>query len=379
MKMCVVVSDSFKGTLSSLEICRIARQSVEAVFPGCRVEAIPVADGGEGTVDCFLQAMDAQPVEAEISGPWGESVRAVYCRSGDRAVVEMASAAGLPMAAGRLNPERTTTYGVGQLIRHAVESGCQEILLGLGGSCTSDGGCGCAAALGTRFFREDGREFVPVGADLDQIARIDGAETRRLLAGVRVYAMCDVDNPLWGPRGAAWVFAPQKGADEAMTARLDSQLGVLDRALKRELGLDLGQMPGAGAAGGMGAGCAAFLNAALKPGIEAALDLADFDRRLEGADLVITGEGRVDSQSLNGKVVSGVARRVRTRRIPLVVVAGGVAQEAEAFYEMGVTALFGTDRGAEGFPASASRARENYQRTLKDVLRLFRAAETNGQ
>lgn len=353
----------------------MAQQSIGALFPGCQVVPVPVADGGEGTVDCFIQAIQARPVTCDVTGPYGEPIQAVYCRKEEQAVIEMAAAAGLPMVDGRLDPERTTTYGVGQLIRHAVEQGCKEILLGLGGSCTNDGGCGCAAALGARFLRADGSSFVPVGADLDQIARIDLSETEQLLEGVQITVMCDVDNPLYGPRGAAHVFAPQKGADEAMVERLDRQLERLDETLRRELGLSVSQTPGAGAAGGMGAGCIAFLGAQLKPGIEAVLDTVGFSRQLEGADLVITGEGRIDSQSVHGKVISGVARRVSPKGIPLVAVVGGIAEGAEEAYELGVTALFGCDRESVGFKNYAHKAKENYQRTLEDVLRLIRAVE----
>lgn len=379
MKKCIVISDSFKGTLSSLEICGIAQQSIPRFFPGCEVVTVPVADGGEGTVDCFVEAIHAEPVTVQVIGPYGEEIQATYCRSGHRAVVEMASAAGLPMVGDRRNAEKTTTYGVGQIIRHAVEQGCTEILLGLGGSCTNDGGCGCAAALGTKFCREDGTCFVPVGENLDQIAHIDVSETRKLLEQVQVTVMCDVDNPLYGPRGAAYVFAPQKGADEAMVARLDGQLRSLDETLQRELGLSLSQVPGAGAAGGMGAGCMAFLKAELKSGIEAVLDMVEFDRHLEGTDLVITGEGRIDSQSVHGKVISGIARRTNPRKIPLVAIVGGIADGAEEAYDLGVTALFGTDRQAVAFEQFAHKTKENYRKTLEDILRLIRAVESKQQ
>ena len=226
MKKCIVISDSFKGTLSSLEICKIACGSISRVFPDCQVEAIPVADGGEGTVECFVEAIGAVPTAVDVSGPYKEPVRAVYCRSGDRAVIEMAAAAGLPIVEGNMDPRRTTTYGVGQMIRHAVEQGCTEILLGLGGSCTNDGGCGCAAALGTKFRRTDGEMFVPTGDTLDQISCIDVSKTRSFLKNIKITAMCDVDNPLHGPNGAAYVFSPQKGADPAMAEYLDGQLKV---------------------------------------------------------------------------------------------------------------------------------------------------------
>ena len=374
MKKCVIVSDSFKGTLSSLEICRLARESVSAIFPGCReVDAIPVADGGEGTVDCFVEAIGAEKVTVSVTGPFGEPLRAAYARRGEQAVVEMAAAAGLPLTGDRGDPERTTTYGVGQLLRHAVEHGCKTVLLGLGGSATNDGGCGCAAALGARFYNYREESFLPVGGTLDQIAQIDLTELRHFLEGVRILVMCDVENPLYGPQGAAFVFGPQKGADAACVQRLDGQLRALDQVLRLELGMDLGTRPGSGAAGGMGAGCVAFLGAELRSGIEAVLDTVDFDRRLEGADLVITGEGRIDAQSLGGKVISGVACRTKARGIPLVAIVGGIDPSASAAYGLGVTAMFGIDREAKDFRECAGRTGENYRRTLEDVLRLIRA------
>lgn len=373
MKKCIVISDSFKGTLSSLEICGIARQSIPKFFPDCEVVDLPVADGGEGTVECFVQALQAQPVTVEVSGPYRETVQAIYCRSGKRAVIEMSSAAGLPMVEGRLDPEKTTTYGVGQLIAHAAACGCKEILLGLGGSCTNDGGCGCAAALGTKFFQADGTEFIPTGGTLNQIVRLDCSETKKLLKGVQITIMCDVDNPLHGPTGAAHVFAPQKGADQAMVERLDTGLRRLDQVIGQCLDIQVGAIPGAGAAGGMGAGCVAFLGAQLKSGIEAVLDTVDFDRRLKGADLVITGEGRIDSQSVRGKVISGIAKRTSPRNVPLIAIVGGIGPGAEEAYELGVTAIFGTDRPAADFRQYPEPAAVYYQRTLEDILRLIQA------
>ena len=375
MKKLIVISDSFKGTISSREICAIARESVSRILPGCEVDAIPVADGGEGTVECFVDAIGAKPVSVLVGGPYGEAVEAIYARRDSSAIVEMASAAGLPMVGERKDPSATTTFGVGALIRHAVEHGCTEILLGLGGSCTNDGGCGCAAALGTKFFDEAGESFVPVGGTLEKIARIDNAETERLLKGVKLTLMSDVDNPLCGERGAAHVFGPQKGADAAMVERLDKGLAHLAAVIERDLGKDVLQFPGAGAAGGMGAGCVAFLGAELRSGIEAVLDAVNFDRRLSGAELVITGEGRVDSQSVHGKVISGIAKRTKPRNVPLMVIAGSVADDAEEAYELGVTAMFGIDRTARAFADYAGESAEYYCRTLEDVLRLATAFE----
>ena len=373
MKKVVVISDSFKGTLSSREICDIARESVPRILPGCAVTAIPVADGGEGTVSCFLDSIGASPVTVSVQGPYGETVDAVYARKGNRAIIEMASAAGLPMVGSNLDPERTTTNGVGMLLRHAVENGCNELLLGLGGSCTNDGGCGCAAALGTRFFDADGNPFVPVGGTLGNIARIDNRETEKLLRGVSLTLMSDVDNPLCGVRGAAHVFGPQKGADAAMVERLDAGLAHLAAVIERDLGVRVADIPGAGAAGGMGAGCMAFLGARMRSGIEAVLDLVDFDAQIDSADLVITGEGRIDSQSVHGKVISGIARRTQPRGVPLVAIVGSIAPDAQEAYELGVTAMFGIDRTAKAFTEYAAESAAYYRATLEDVLRLLAA------
>ena len=373
MKKVVVISDSFKGTLSSREICDIARESVPRILPGCAVTAIPVADGGEGTVSCFLDSIGASPVTVSVQGPYGETVDAVYARKGNRAIIEMASAAGLPMVGSNLDPERTTTNGVGMLLRHAVENGCNELLLGLGGSCTNDGGCGCAAALGTRFFDADGNPFVPVGGTLGNIARIDNRETEKLLRGVSLTLMSDVDNPLCGVRGAAHVFGPQKGADVAMVERLDAGLAHLAAVIERDLGARVADIPGAGAAGGMGAGCMAFLGARMRSGIEAVLDLVDFDAQIDSADLVITGEGRIDSQSVHGKVISGIAKRTQPRGVPLVAIVGSIAPDAQQAYELGVTAMFGIDRTAKAFTEYAAESAAYYRATLEDVLRLLAA------
>lgn len=373
MRKCIIISDSFKGTLSSMEICEIARVSVPKFFPECEIVTVPVADGGEGTVACFGAALNAPTVTVTVSGPYGEPVAAAYVRSGEKAVIEMAATAGLPLVGEHKDPERTTTYGVGELIAHAVRGGAKEILLGLGGSATNDGGCGCAAALGVRFLDENGAEFVPTGGTLERIADIDIAPAQKLLQGVRVTAMCDVDNPLTGPRGAAAIFAPQKGADTEMVARLERGLCHLNRVLGRKLDVSLDRTPGAGAAGGFGAGCIAFLGGSLCSGIDAVLKMVEFDRLLDGAGLVITGEGRIDGQSVHGKVISGVAAHTKKKRVPLVVIAGGIAPEAEQAYDLGVTAMFGIDREALSLAEYAGRSAECYRRTLEDVLRLIRA------
>lgn len=375
MKKCVVVSDSFKGTVSSREICAIAQQVIPRHFPACKVVCIPVADGGEGTVDCFVQAMGAQRVGVTVTNALGEKSAAAYARIGELAIIEMAAAAGLPQVGALRCPGTATTYGVGELIAYAVHSGCKRILLGLGGSATNDGGCGCAAALGVGFLDADGQSFVPVGDTLGRIARIDTAKADELLRSVEITVMCDVTNPLYGPTGAAYVFAPQKGADAEKVKSLDAGLRHFGDVIRSQYGLDVSAMPGAGAAGGMGAGCVALLGGTIQSGIDAVLDVTGFDRQLEGADLVITGEGRIDSQSADGKVVSGVARRTRAKGVPLIAIAGGIADSAGAVYDIGVSAMFSTDRAALPVDMLGARSPGDYEATLSDIMSLIAIAE----
>lgn len=375
MKKCVVVSDSFKGTVSSREICEIAQRVIPRHFPACEVVCIPVADGGEGTVDCFIQAMGAQRVEVTVTNALGEKSAAAYARIGELAIIEMAAAAGLPQVGALRCPGTATTYGVGELIAHAVDSGCRKILLGLGGSATNDGGCGCAAALGVRFYDADGQSFVPVGDTLGRIARIDTAKADELLRSVEITVMCDVTNPLYGPTGAAYVFAPQKGADAEKVKSLDAGLRHFGDVIRSQYGLDVSAMPGAGAAGGMGAGCVALLGGMIQSGIDAVLDVTGFDRQLEGADLVITGEGRIDSQSADGKVISGVARRTKAKGVPLIAIAGGIADSAGAVYDIGVSAMFSTDRAALPVDMLGARSPGDYEATLSDIMSLIAIAE----
>ena len=377
MKKCIVISDSFKGSLSSGEICDIARACFAEVLSDCELTAIPVADGGEGTVDCFHQVCGGELVPVTVQGPFGQDMEAAYLRlDGGRAVIEMASSAGLPLVGDRRDPRSTSTYGVGQQIRHAVEQGSTQILLGLGGSCTNDGGCGCAAALGVRFLDRAGQAFVPTGGTLDQIAHIDVSGARQLLQTVKLTAMCDIDNPMHGPTGASYIFGPQKGADPAMVEFLDGQLKALDAVIQRELHRSVADVPGAGAAGAFGAGILAFLDGTLCPGIEAVLDLVDFDGKLKDCDLVITGEGRFDSQSIRGKVVSGVSRRAKRQGVPVAVIAGSVAEDVESVSadpDSGVTAAFSINRQAMDYSESRPFSRRNYRYTLENLLRLMKS------
>lgn len=375
MKKCIFVSDSFKGTLSCLDICNIASRTVPEFFPECEVVTIPMADGGEGTVDCFIQALGAKAVELEVTGPWGEKRAARYAVFGDTAIIEMASCAGLPLVGERKDPSLTTTYGVGEQMLHAIKGGCRNIILGLGGSATNDGGCGAAAAVGVCFRNAAGEAFVPTGASLKDIQSIDVSAAKAALDGITVTVMCDVTNPLCGTAGAAHIFGPQKGADAAMVEMLDAGLGHMADVISRDLEISVRDTAGAGAAGGMGAGCIAYFGAELKSGIDTVLDITGFDKALVGTDMVFTGEGRIDSQSVHGKVISGVARRTAKHNIPLIAIVGNIADSADCAYDAGVTAVFQTNRAGLPFADLGGRCGEDYRKTLSDILRLIKASE----
>lgn len=375
MEKILLVPDSFKGTLSSRQVCQVMAGQLRRFFPQAQVKSIPVADGGEGSVEAFLAAAGGERRTRTVTGPFGEPVEAFYGILGDgrTAVIEMAACAGLPLAEGRLNPERATTYGVGELLLAAKEAGCTKAILGLGGSCTNDGGAGAAAALGAKFTRADGTAFVPTGGTLGEIAALDVSPVAQALQGMELTAMCDIDNPLYGEAGAAAVFAPQKGADAAMVARLDAGLRHLGQVSARCLGRDFSHLPGAGAAGGLGFGMAAFCGAQLRMGIDAVLDTVGFDSLLPGTDVVFTGEGKIDSQSARGKVVSGVAARCRKAGVPVVAVVGQIGQGFEEMYQQGLTAVFSINRAAQPFAESRFHAGENLALTMENIARLLAA------
>lgn len=375
MEKILLVPDSFKGTLSSRQVCQVMAGQLRRFFPQAQVKSIPVADGGEGSVEAFLAAAGGERRTRTVTGPFGEPVEAFYGVLGDgrTAVIEMAACAGLPLAEGRLNPERATTYGVGELLLAAKEAGCTKAILGLGGSCTNDGGAGAAAALGAKFTRADGAAFIPTGGTLGEIAALDVSPVAQALQGMELTAMCDIDNPLYGEAGAAVVFAPQKGADAAMVARLDAGLRHLGQVAARCLGRDFSHLPGAGAAGGLGFGMAAFCGAQLRMGIDAVLDAVGFDSLLPGTDVVFTGEGKIDSQSARGKVVSGVAVRCRKAGVPVVAVVGQIDQGFEEMYQQGLTAVFSINRAAQPFAESRFHAGENLALTMENIARLLAA------
>ena len=373
LKKFVLIPDSFKGTLSSTEICETLEKAIRAHHSDAEVVSIPVADGGEGSVDCFLTALGGEKVTLLVNNPYMEEMSAYYglIDNGQTAVIEMAACAGLPLVETRKNPLKTTTYGVGELMLHAAEQGVKKIVVGLGGSSTNDGGCGAAAAAGVLFYNDQNEIFVPTGGTLKDIVRIDVSKVAPSLKEVEIVTMCDIDNPMYGPTGAAHVFGPQKGADKDMVFFLDAGVKHLAEVIQRDLAMDLSTMPGTGAAGAMGAGMVAFFHSNLQMGIETVLDTVNFEEIIQDADYIFTGEGKIDFQSLRGKVVIGVAKRAKKQEKKVVVIAGGADQGIEEAYELGVTAVFTINRLPEPLDISRHKSRENLYDTADNILRIL--------
>lgn len=377
MKKIVLIPDSFKGTLSSTQICEILSTEIKKQFSDCEIISIPVADGGEGSVDCFLSALGGEKIIAIASGPHLEKMEAYfgYLPESSTAVIEMASCAGLPLVENHKDPLGTTTYGVGELLLEAANHGATKIILGLGGSCTTDGGCGAAAACGVKFYDKTGNSFIPTGGTLSQIEHIDTSGLNPAIKMLDIVAMCDIENPMYGPEGAAYVFGPQKGASENEVKLLDEGLMHLANVIKKNLRADVAAIPGTGAAGAMGAGMIAFFGAQLQMGIETVLDTVHFSEIVKDADLVITGEGKLDGQSLRGKVVIGVAKRAQDAGIPVIALVGGVESDISDAYKKGITAIFPINRLPEDFSISKEKSAENLAATAQDVLRLVKCIE----
>lgn len=374
MQNFILVPDSFKGTLSAIEVCNIMKSSIKNLYKDANIISVPVADGGEGTVDAFLYALGGEKKSVWVSDAFNEQkILAYYAMlKDDIAVIEMAACAGLPLVKNRLEPDKTTTFGVGELIIDAVNSGAKKIILGLGGSATNDGGCGMASALGVKFKDEQDQEFIPTGGTLSQIYKIDMNNIYSKIKDVEFISMCDVDNPLCGRLGASAVFAPQKGADEDMVKLLDEGLAHLAKIIKRDLHIEVKDIKGAGAAGGLGAGSIAFLQSKLTKGIDVILDTINFDELVSKADIVFTGEGKFDSQSLHGKVVMGVANRSQKYKTPVIVVTGAIGENIQEAYNKGITAIFSINKEPMEFSKSALKSKENMILTMENILRLLK-------
>ena len=375
MRKVILIPDSFKGTMSSSEICQIMRSVILEHYPDCEVVSIPVADGGEGSVDAFLDAVGGKKVYKEVTGPYpGEKVQGYYGILPDNvAVIEMAAAAALPMVGERKNPAKTTTYGVGELMIDAARKGVRKIILGLGGSATNDAACGLASACGISFYNAKGEKFTPLGESMDEVVRIDTSTMDEELKKIEIVTMCDIDNPFYGPEGAPAIYGPQKGADEEMVKVLDQKMRVLSEVMKRDCGVDVQSIPGSGAAGGMGGGMAAYFKSKLQMGIETVLETVHFDDLLEGTDFVYTGEGKIDGQSLRGKVVIGVARKAKAKDVKVIAIVGDIGDDIENAYKEGVTGIFSTNRVAVPYKEARPRAKSDLRLTVDNLLRYQKA------
>ncbi|SHE73626.1 glycerate kinase [Desulforamulus putei] len=372
----LVASDSFKGSLSSMEVAQAVTTGIHRVFPQARVLAVPMADGGEGTVQALVAATGGKLVDVKVTGPLGTPVTARFGWLPDgTAVLEMAAASGLTLVPEeKRDPTITTTFGTGELIKAALDRGVSKIVMGIGGSATNDGGAGMFQALGGRLLDETGRDLGFGGGQLDKLHKIDTTGLDPRLKKVQILVACDVQNPLCGPGGASAVYGPQKGATPEMVQLLDANLNHFAEKIKEQLGIEVKDIPGAGAAGGLGAGLMAFTGAALRSGVEIVLDTINIDRFLEQVDLVITGEGQIDSQSAYGKVPVGVAARAARYNVPVIAVAGSIGQGAERLFDYGIQSIITIVKG----PVSLQEAMANGGALTADAVerafRLFKVA-----
>ncbi|KYZ76538.1 glycerate kinase [Anaerosporomusa subterranea] len=338
----VVAPDSFKGSVSALGVAEAMERGIRQVFPDAVVIKVPIADGGEGTVEALVAATGGQIIKQTVVGPLGEPVEAYWGVLADEetAVIEMAAASGLPLLSKeKRDPRLTTTYGTGELIKAALDRGLKKIIIGIGGSATNDGGTGMARALGARFLDKLGQDLPEGGAALANLSTVDLSGLDPRLSEVTLLVACDVDNPLCGPRGASAVYGPQKGATPDMVQQLDSALACYANAAKAATGRDVARLPGAGAAGGLGAGLLFFTAAALRPGVEIVLETVGFRTMVEAADLVITGEGRTDFQTAFGKAPVGVAKIAKEFRKPVICLSGGLGDGADDVLAQGIDAV----------------------------------------
>ncbi len=340
----VVAPDSFKGSVTALQAASAMETGLRRIFPDAAIEKIPMADGGEGTVQSLVDATGGHLQTRRVLAPLGNEVDAQFgiLADGDTAVIEMAAASGLTLVPpDKRNPLQTTTYGTGQLICAALEAGCRRLIIGIGGSATNDSGAGMAAALGAKLLDASANPIPRGGGGLGKLAAIDITGLHPAIADTETVVACDVNNPLTGPEGASHVYGPQKGATLEMIETLDAHLAHFDAVLARTLGKSFGAIPGAGAAGGLGAGLMAFLNAELRLGVDIMIDAVKFKERVKGASLVFTGEGQLDFQTAFGKTPVGVAKVAKAHNIPVIAIAGGIAEGAEAVYDAGIDAMLG--------------------------------------
>ncbi|HCM5083524.1 TPA: glycerate kinase [Klebsiella aerogenes] len=366
----VIAPDSYKESLSALDVATAIETGFREIYPHAEYVKVPVADGGEGTVEAMVAATQGHIVQVSVTGPLGEPVNAFYGLSGDMrcAYIEMAAASGLEsVPPTRRNPLLTTSWGTGELIRHALDAGVSQIIIGIGGSATNDGGAGMAQALGAKLLSAGQQQIAPGGGALETLARIDLSELDPRLADCRIDVACDVTNPLTGPQGASAVFGPQKGATAAMIERLDRGLQHFAQIIDRDLDIDVLSLEGGGAAGGMGAALYAFCGANLRPGIEIVTDALGLAELVADADLVITGEGRIDSQTIHGKVPVGVAKVAKRFNVPVIGIAGSLTADVGVVHQHGLDAVFSVLYSVCTLEEALANAAANVRMTARNV------------
>lgn len=380
----VIAPDSFKESLTSLEVASELETGLRRVWPDAEYVKVPMADGGEGTVQSLVDATGGRIIKCAVTGPLGQKVLASYGLLGDgeTAVIEMAEASGLPLVPRtERDPLRATTFGTGELVADAVNRGIKKLIIGIGGSATNDCGAGFAQALGVRFLDKDGAPITePLGGGrLAEVAAIDASEVIPGLADVTVKVACDVTNPLTGESGASAVYGPQKGASPEMVAQLDANLAHFADIIKRDLGADIAERPGAGAGGGMGAGLMAFTNATLERGVELVIAATALDTYMQGAQLAFTGEGRVDFQTAFGKTPSGVAAVARRHGVPVIAIGGGLADDANGVFQHGIDAISSATANPMPLEAAMQKSRQYLQDAAERVARLIVIGQRVGQ
>ncbi len=381
MMRVVIAPDKFKGSLSASEAAEAMARGVLRAAPSATIDRAPMADGGEGTVAALVASTGGTWREARVRGPMGEPRVARYGLLGDgrTAAIEMATASGLVLVPPeRRDPTIATTIGTGELLLAAIADGVSKIIIGIGGSATNDGGAGLGQALGFRLLDDEGRELPPGGGALGRLDRIDGSARRRELDGVSIAVACDVTNPLRGPRGASAVYGPQKGATPEMVAALDANLSHFAAIVERDLGVSIAEVPGSGAAGGLGGGLIAFAGGRLQPGIDLVIEAVNLRARLEGADLCLTGEGALDDQSAFGKTAVGVARLARSLGVPAFALAGTIGAGASATLDHGIDAYFSICPGPIALEQAIARAGELLEEATAMAIRAFLAGRRDG-
>jgi len=366
----VIAPDSYKESLTALEVATEIEAGFREIFPDANYHKIPMADGGEGTVAAMVAATGGKLVTLEVTGPLGVPVSAFYglTGAGNTAIIEMAAASGLALVpAHQRNPLLTTSFGTGELIKSALDAGARHLIVGIGGSATNDGGAGMLQALGVKLQDRGGRDIGFGGGSLAVLDHIDISGLHPRLKGCRVEAACDVDNPLTGPKGASVVFGPQKGANPEMVMQLDKNLAHYAELISRDLKVSVDQVPGAGAAGGMGAALLAFLDATLRPGIEIVMEAVGLETSVKDADLVITGEGRIDSQTVHGKTPIGVARMAKRYGKPTIGIAGCLSTDVGVVHEHGIDAVFSVISQAATLEEALAHAAANVRAASRNV------------